>query len=366
MPLLFHTLGLILFLAIAPITVNAQTEPTITYTEGQVTAVLENQTTQTPDGSQAIYQKLQIELTDGQTIVTELNQFVSSTASSYQTGDRVVLTVSQNPDGTIHYTVTDYVRRGGLVGLLVLFLAVAVAVAGFKGISSTLGLVFSFFVIFAFILPQINHGHNPTWVAIAGAGAIMPVTFYLSHGLHRKTTVAILGTLAALVVTGLLGQFFINLTYLSGFSSDEAIFLNLATQGNLNMRGLLLAGIIIGALGILDDITISQAAIVQELKSVNPGLTSRELFFKAMNVGRDHIASLINTLILVYTGASLPLLLLFLDGSIGFANALNFELVAEEVVRTLVGSIGLVLAVPITTLIAARFLGNAETQPHHH
>jgi uncharacterized membrane protein len=153
-----------------------------------------------------------------------------------------------------------------------------------------------------------------------------------------------------------LATLFVNLSQLTGFTSEEAGFLQAYKPGLINMKGLLLSGIIIGVLGVLDDITISQSAIVEQLKKANQKLKPIELYQKAMSVGRDHIASMINTLILVYTGAALPLLLLFIDNPHPFSQVINYEIIADEVVRTLVGSIGLILAVPITTLLAVWFV----------
>ena len=158
----------------------------------------------------------------------------------------------------------------------------------------------------------------------------------------------------ALVITGFLAKFFVQVTRLTGYASEEAAFLQYARQGAVDIKGLLLAGIIIGTLGILDDITIAQAAIVQQLKQANKKMKPKELFSQAMRVGQDHIASMITTLILVYTGAALPLLLLFIDNPLPFSQVINYEIIAEEIIRTLVGSIGLITAVPITTFLASR------------
>jgi len=190
--------------------------------------------------------------------------------------------------------------------------------------------------------------------------AIIPATFFLSHGFNKKTWIAIGGTLIALIITGVLADIFVEGAKLTGFASEEAGFLQAHKLGLINIKGLLLAGIIIGVLGVLDDITVSQSAIVQQLKEANSKLKAGELYKKAMSVGKDHIASMVNTLILVYTGAALPLLLLFIDNPHPFSDIINYEIIADEVVRTLVGSIGLMLAVPITTFIAA-FIASQET-----
>ncbi len=236
--------------------------------------------------------------------------------------------------------------------LLAIFIGLTLIITGFQGLTSILGMGFSFLIIFLFILPRISAGENPITIAIAGSTIIIPITFYLSHGFNSKTTTAIFGTITSLVITGVLASYFIETSRLTGIVSDEVSYLLVEKGNNFNVKGLLLAGIIIGVLGILDDITISQAAIVYELKKANSKLRGFSLYKKAMNVGRDHIASLVNTLILVYTGAFLPLMLLFINNPRPFSEVINYEIIAEEIIRTLVTSIGLVLAVPITTLLA--------------
>ena len=225
--------------------------------------------------------------------------------------------------------------------------------------ASLAGLVVSFFVIFKFMLPQILLGQNPVTAAVVSSMFIVPITFYASHGINKKTTAAVLGTVIALVLTGALAAFFIEFGKITGFASEEAMFLQNIRQGTINLKGLVLAGIIIGTLGVLDDITISQSAIVAQLKKASSSIRFKELYFRSMDVGVDHIASMINTLILVYAGAAMPLLLLFVNNPQPFTEVINYEIFAEEAVRTFVSSIGLMSAVPITTLIAALFYRRA-------
>lgn len=304
-----------------------------------------------------LYQKLELLVTkgslEGKSIEVESGNLPVSNLPKYKVGDDLIVARSQDFDGHEVFYITDYIRRNSLFWLFAIFLLITVLVGRWQGLTSLIGLAISFLVIFKFILPQIYNGADPVQIAILASLLIIPVTFLLSHGLNKKTGVAIAGTLVALILTGILANLFVNLAQLTGFSSEEAGFLQAYKPGLINMKGLLLAGIIIGVLGILDDITISQAAIVEQLKKANPKLKLKDLYQKAMNVGRDHIASMINTLILVYTGVALPLLLLFINNPSPFSEVINYEIIADEVVRTLVGSIGLILAVPITTLIAA-------------
>jgi len=297
------------------------------------------------------YQRLEI-LIGGKKVVVENGKDQQTGLKIFRVNDQIILKQAQTPSGT-RYFISDYVRRDSLLILFILFIVTVVLVAKKRGIASLLAMLVSFTVIFGYILPNLANGQDPLSVAIAGSLVIVPLTFVLSHGLNRKTIVAIIATFLALIITGLLAVLFVNLTRLTGFSSDEASFLHLAEKGTLQMRGLLLAGIIIGVLGVLDDVTISQAAIVFQLKKTNPNLSFTELVKKTMDIGHDHISSMVNTLVLVYTGASLPLLLLFINNPQPLTQIINYELIAEEIVRTLVASIGLVISVPLTTLLAS-------------
>jgi uncharacterized membrane protein len=302
-------------------------------------------------------QKLRLLVTKGslkdREIEIESGNIPSVNLPKYKIGDKVIVSYSKDFDGNDFFYITDFVRRDSLVWLFLIFIVVTVTIARWRGLLSLLGMGLSFLVIFLLILPRILAGDNPVEIAILGSLIIIPVTFFLSHGFNKKTGVAIAGTLVALVVTGILSGFFVEASKLTGFASEEAAFLQSAKDGLVNIKGLLLAGIIIGVLGVLDDITISQSAIVFQLKEANEKMKFKELYKRAMSVGQDHISSMVNTLILVYTGASLPLLLLFINNPHPFSEVINYEIVADEIVRTLVGSIGLVLAVPVTTLLAA-------------
>jgi uncharacterized membrane protein len=303
------------------------------------------------------YQKLKLLVTKGslinQEIIIENGILPMANQPKYKLGDRVVVSFTKNLDGQDIFLITDYVRRNSLLWLFIIFVILTTLIGRWRGLTSLLGMAISFLIIFTFILPKISSGANPILIAIIGSLFIIPATFYLSHGFNMKTTVAIAGTLIALIITGLLAGVFVEAANLTGFASEEAGFLQVATQGEINIKGLLLAGIIIGVLGVLDDITVSQSAIVLQLRKTNPKMKFEELYQRAMDVGQDHISSMVNTLILVYTGAALPLLLLFVDSPHPVSEVINYEIIADEVVRTLVGSIGLILAVPITTLIAA-------------
>lgn len=250
------------------------------------------------------------------------------------------------------YTFNDFERRGPMLLLAGIFVAIVLLFARLRGALSLLGLALSIAIVLLFVVPAILDGKSPLAVAVVGSLAVALITIPLAHGGGPKSLSALLGTAASLLLTAGLAVLFTELTHLTGLSSEEAAFLQLG-QADLSLDGLLLAGIVIGALGVLDDVTISQASTVLALRHANPSLGFRELFGRALQVGRDHVSATVNTLVLVYVGASLPILLLFSATDLGVGEAVNFEIVAKEIVATLVGSIGLVAAVPITTALAA-------------
>ncbi|MBI2329954.1 YibE/F family protein [Candidatus Daviesbacteria bacterium] len=273
-------------------------------------------------------------------------------------GDKISITHIKNIDGSEQFYVADFIRLNSIYFLAIAFLIAVIVVGGIKGLSSFIGLIISFIVLIKYIIPKIVAGADPVFVAVSGSLMIMIATLYLAHGLSRRTTAAVLGTFFSLIITAVLASVFVSLSKLSGMASEQASFLSMFPGMQVNLKGILLGGIIIGALGVLDDITISQSACVFELKDANKSLGVKELWIRGLRIGREHIASLVNTLVLAYAGASLPLLLLFtLNGGEPLNVLLNREMIATEIVRTLVGSIGLVAAVPITTAIAA-FMSN--------
>jgi uncharacterized membrane protein len=271
----------------------------------------------------------------------------------YKEGDTVLVEWDHGQGQPSTYHITDFERTNGMWILAAIFVILAVAFGRVRGFTSLLGLLISFAILVFFVIPRIVAGNDPIITSIIGALGIMVVTLYLSHGFNRKTTAAICGTAISLVFTGLLAWLSLDWLKLTGLGSDEAVYLQIAQGGSINLRGLLLGGIIIGALGVLNDITIGQASAVFEFHDHDPSLNSETLFFRVSNIGRDHIAATVNTLVLAYAGASLPLLILFVTANQPWGRVVNQEIVAQEVVRTLVGSIGLIASVPITTWIAS-------------
>jgi len=250
------------------------------------------------------------------------------------------------------FQALDRDRLPVLLGLFALFAAVILAFGGMQGVRSILSLAGSFFVILYILLPGILKGAPPVLMSVVVAGFVLVLALYSTHGWRRTTHAAFLGTIATVSLTGILATLAVRVAELTGFSSDEAVYLNTQLGGMLDARGLLLGGIIIGILGILDDIAITQSSVVAELKSAANRLSNAEIYARALRVGKEHVGALVNTLALAYTGSALPLLLLFVSDKTPALVALNGELVATEIVRTIVGSLGLVMAVPITTALA--------------
>ncbi|MFD6322883.1 YibE/F family protein [Streptomyces sp. NPDC058442] len=267
-------------------------------------------------------------------------------------GQEVVVAYEPSAPKDLQYSVTDVNRRLPLTLLAGIFAVAVVAVGRLRGVMALIALAVSFLVLNFFILPAILQGSNPLVVAVVGASAIMLQALYLCHGLSARTSVAVLGTLVSLLLIGILGSVFIDWAALTGNTDDNTGLIH-GLYPDIDMSGLLLAGVIIGSLGVLDDVTVTQTSSVWELHEANPSMGWRELYRAGIRIGRDHIASVVNTLVLAYAGAALPLLLLFSIAQSSVGTVANSELVAEEIVRTLVGSIGLVAAVPVTTALAA-------------
>ncbi|MFI6009326.1 YibE/F family protein [Streptomyces sp. NPDC051243] len=267
-------------------------------------------------------------------------------------GQEVVVAYEPSAPKDLQYSVTDVNRRVPLAVLAGIFALAVVLVGRMRGVMALVSLAISFLVLNFFILPAILQGSNPLVVAVVGSSAIMLIALYLCHGLSARTSVAVLGTLISLLLIGVLGSVFIDWAALTGNTDDNTGLIH-GLYPSIDMSGLLLAGIIIGSLGVLDDVTVTQTSAVWELHEANPTMGWRGLYRAGIRIGRDHIASVVNTLVLAYAGAALPLLLLFSIAQSGVGTVANSELVAEEIVRTLVGSIGLVASVPVTTALAA-------------
>lgn len=297
-------------------------------------------------------------------------------------GDQLLVSISQGPEGTQTVFFSDFIRNQPLVILAGTFVVFILIVSRWKGLRSLLGMGISFAVILYYILPQIMAGRDPVWVSILGSTLLLGSTIYLVYGWRLKSHASVLSIVASLVVTGVLASTFVVSTRLTGFGMEEMAFLVQFMGQTLDVRGLLLGGIIIGALGVLDDLVVSQVSAVFELYNTDPSQSWRQLYSRAMVIGQDHVAATVNTLVLAYVGVALPMLMLFTFQDEPFTHVINRSFVVEEVVRTLVGSLGLMAGVPISTAIACslalnrhrmgrwgRWLGANkpdEAAAHHH
>lgn len=339
-------------------TVEAQANSETSF-EAKINKILEEKQIDI-EGQKQIYQKIELKALTGleknKIITVENGKEALANVIKYEVGQRVIVTKDDGPDGTEFYSITDFVRRDSLLVLTVIFVVLTVIIGKWKGLMSILSMVFTFVVVFMYVLPNLSNGANPILVATIASIIIIPISFYMAHGISQKTTVAIVSSIVALTVTAILSLMFISIGRLTGLSSEEAGMLLIQRSGNFDMKGLLLCGIIIGVLGVLDDITISQASIVNELIKTSEKPKGSIIYKQAMNVGRDHISSMVNTLVLAYAGVSLPLLLIFINNPHSFSEIINYEFMSEEIIRTLIGSIGLILAVPITTFIAVNWI----------
>ena len=281
-------------------------------------------------------------------------------AAGVSEGDTLVLTRDAGAEGGTAYGFFDYARDVPIIALALAFAVVVGLVARLRGLASLVGLAFAFFVLLQFVLPGLLAQESPTLVSLVGSAAIMFVVLYLAHGFSARTTTALVGTLFGLTLVAVLGAVAVSVARLTGLTSEETVRLQLYDP-TLDFSGLVLAGIVVAGLGVLNDVTITQASAIWQLHEVSPDLTWRELYNRGMTVGRDHIASTVYTIVFAYAGAALPALLIFELSSRPLWTTVTSAL-AEEVVRTLVGAIALVLAVPVTTAAGAFFAKAADTQ----
>jgi uncharacterized membrane protein len=326
--------------------------------QGRVLEILsEERVAPSAGGGEAITQRLSVEITRGerQGHVLEVEHggiLIMAESRRVEPGDRVLVGVTSDVTGERYY-IADFVRTPQL-GLIVLLFAVATLLVGRQvGLRSLLSMGYSALMILLFILPRLGAGRDPVSVCVVGSLLAMVPALYLTYGWGAKTHSAVTGLAISLLATWAMAAAFVDWGRLTGFSTDEAAYLVALSPTPIDLRGLVLGGIIIGTLGVLDDVCVGQASATFELKRVNPSLGWRPLFRHGMTIGRDHIASMVNTLMMAYVGAALPLLLLAVNANASLFESLNRELLAEEIIRTLAGSLGLILAVPITSAIAS-------------
>ena len=335
---------------------------TITMQKARVTAVVSESTeiipgTETPAQRQII----SAEILDGPeqgTVVTFENDYIQ-----LEEGDVFYLRhITSTIDNVDYYSVADPYRLPVLVMLAIVFLVLLFIFGGLPGVRGLAALAGSFVLIFSLLIPGILSGYSPVLVSIAVSSLIIILGSYITHGFNKTTSAAVIGMIATVIITGLGAYWAVEAAELSGYTSDENVSLNFASRGSIDMVGLLFGGIMIGLLGVLYDIAIGQAISVEELFRAGRHMTPREIYRRALRIGREHIGALVNTLAIAYVGAALPLLLLIQSATYGPLFIINNELFATEIIRILIGSIGLVLAVPMTTAIATYMLKHVSTK----
>ncbi|MCA9363534.1 YibE/F family protein [Candidatus Kaiserbacteria bacterium] len=371
---LFSRLG-ILLLSFSPLLAGAQTlhqEVTERVEAEVIEIVAEYERDITGTDAVATVQEVRVELLSGEKagqVVRFENELVNLEA-----GDKIFVNRLTTIGGEEYISYADFERRGTLVILTFLFIVLLLVFSGWQGVRALLSLLGSIAAILFLLVPALLAGWNPVLSSVGIAGVVLAAVLFGTHGVNPRSVIAFLGTICAVVVTGVMAIVATNVMKLTGFSSDASVYLNFATNGTLDLSGLLLGSIIIGILGVLDDVSITQASVVQELKAANCCLKFKDLYQRAIKVGKDHIGSLVNTLALAYVGVALPLILLYAKAETSWWQTINQEIIAAELLRIIVGSIGLILAVPATTAVAAWWFNNREVDKdevsshhgHHH
>ncbi len=315
------------------------------------------------DGSLYIQQDLKLILLGKENNLQEVIYYGISdievmSANNYKVGDKVFLDAYLDENKDEVFYIADPVRNNYLLALALIFTVLVILIGRFKGLRALLSLVLSFLVIIKFIIPKILSGSDPFLISLLGALLIMVFIIYLTEGWKRKSHLAILSVLISLSITLVLSLIFVSLLNLTGFAQEETMFLIGVTEMKINFSGLLLAGFVIGAIGVLDDIIVGQIEAVESLKEANPNLPPKKIFSLAYRLGNTHLGAIVNTLFLTYAGAALPLLMLYVlnqTQGLSLERFLSTEVVSTEIVRTLVGSIGVILAMPVATFLGAYY-----------
>jgi len=318
------------------------------------------------NGTPQIYQLAEVEIMEGEFLGTRVfmdfgrNQIVPEDYV-LSTGDEILVSVGVSlVDNTTDAYFIDFVRGRAILLIFAIFVVIAFLVGSWTGLRSLLGMLVGLGVIVLFIIPQIAGGANPVLISIIGSIIFLGLSLYLVYGWKAMTHAAVISMALALSITGLLSFLFIRLARLTGFGNEDMMFLMQQSQIPIDMRGILLAGIIIGSLGVLDDLVVGQSSSVFQLHAANPALQFKELFARAMTIGRDHVSASVNTLVLAYAGESLPMLLLFSITNVNLGMAINVSYIAEEIVRAMAGTIGLFISIPIATALACFWVTRSD------
>jgi uncharacterized membrane protein len=366
------TLGLLFLFAFTPAFAQELYQDQTELLRGKVTEVVEEEIQKIPGTDTThLFQTIRIEVISGslkgEVIVLE-NDYLK-----LERGDKFYFNRVTDINGGENFVILNVDRKDSLIFLVIIFIVAVILFGGWQGARSLLALLGSFLAIFYILMPGILNGWNPIVASFLVAGGILFAAIFFTHGFNRESAVAYGGTMIAVLLTSLFAIYSVGITKLSGFGTDETVYLNFTTSGSLDFVGLLLGAMIIGILGVLDDIAVTQAAVVSELYDSNPNLTWQEVYKKGIRVGKEHVSALVNTLVLAYTGVALPLLLYFYLSPAGFAPILNMEIISTEIVRIIVGSVGLIMTVPIVTILAAFYLkgykskhAHSHSHIHHH
>jgi uncharacterized membrane protein len=359
---------LVLFFLVIPLLGHAS-DVEYTY-KARINKVISSEQVETPGlGLTGPHQKIEVEFLNGDMKGKSVE--IENDYIQLEKGDTAyILKTIRSEDGKEFYSLRDPYRIDVLIYLSIAFLVLVIIFGGIQGIRGLVSLLGSLVLIGYVLLPGILKGISPILLITLVSSLIIVIGSYITHGFNRTTSAAVVSMIVTIIITGALALYVVDIANLSGFESDEAIYLNQATKGVINFQGLLLGGIMIGLLGVLYDVAIGQAVSVEELYNINSKASKKHVYKRVLRMGREHIGALINTLAIAYVGVSLPLLLLFSTSTMDPAVVINKEIFSAEIVRTLVGSIGLVLAVPITTLISVFMVKanpqHAVNENHHH
>ena len=314
--------------------------------KAKVIKITEEKVVSREDGSAAVQQNvlllgLEKEWKNKEIAHLGISEIDVLSANTYKVGDKVLVSEVKSIEGAVDYYIVDFVRSGYLFWLAFIFAVVIIVIGKKKGVKALVSLIVSFFIIIKFIIPKIISGGNPLVVGVFGSLIILGIIIYLTEGWKRKSHIALVSVFFSLIITFVLSWIFTSLTRLTGLAQEEAVFLLGVNGGSIDFRGLLLTGILVGTVGVLDDVVVGQIESVRQIRKANPELTNKQIYKSAYEVGNTHLGAIINTLFLTYVGASLPLLLLFYlnpTGLVTFSQIINNEAIATEIVRTIVGS----------------------------
>lgn len=353
----FLTLAIILFQAV-PVFAQTILQDKVDFYKAKVVDITKEEMKNAPGSDVPTdFQTLKIEFLDGPKAGTTIE--LTDNYIKQSKGDLIYIRDTIRADSGIEtYWVEDAYRMNTIYLFTFIFIVLTLLIGGFQGLRGLISLAGSFLLILYVLLPGILHGYSPILVSILVSSFIIILGSYVTHGFNKTTSSAVAGMIITVIVTGILAYIAIHMGKLTGYSGEDVTYLSLNSRGTIDIVGLLLGGIMIGLLGVLYDVSIGQAISVEELHTIAPHLSRKVIYLRALRIGREHIGALVNTLAIAYVGVALPLLLLFSQthtpGMIIFT--MNREIFSEEIIRALVGSIGLVLAVPITTLLAVSIL----------